>query len=396
MPSIFDSAIDLSTQDGRKMYTMACKPLGVVLKPDGSNKLAFRNAFKDRVHTCVWMNHMLIHNDTQDKNGVDLFENSIDRTTLITIEQVRAARKVRQTLDDAHEMLDVEMMYECLKNSVEEDVTTSIATKYEDIDRDGTMLWKVLMDTLTNKATKQQVRLWKANLRTLKLADYDNDVKAMNADIAKIVLNLSNADQEPEDLADHILAAYKKAPCNEFAVYITSLENEADRANRDLNADALMDQGLNKYDALLTSGNYATSDPKDAQILALQTQVQNLEDTVTKRPKRGDQSGANGRGNDSKKRKGREAWQLIAPKTGKPTNKAVNGCTYHWCAKPHGHDAVPLWGVHEPSKHKDTFKRQKKEETPPADGEKDKQAHVATLDLENSAFNEDTEDESEG
>ena len=116
------------------------------------------------------------------------------------------------------------MMYECLKNSVDEDVTTSIATKYEDIDRDGTMLWKVLMDALTNKATNQQVRLWKATLRTLKMADYDNDVKAMNAAVDKIVLNLSNADQEPEDLADHILAAYKKAPCNEFAVYITSIE----------------------------------------------------------------------------------------------------------------------------------------------------------------------------
>jgi hypothetical protein len=30
------------------------------------------------------------------------------------------------------------------------------------------------------------------------------------------VLSLNNADQEPEDLADH-LAAYKKAHCNKFA-----------------------------------------------------------------------------------------------------------------------------------------------------------------------------------
>ena len=226
------------------------------------------------------------------------------------------------------------------------------------------------------------------------MADYDNDVKAMNADIAKIVLNLSNADQEPEDLADHILAAYKKAPCNDFAVYITSLENEADCAIRDLDADALMEQGLNKYDALLTSGKYATSDPKDAQILALQTQVQNLEDTITRHPKR-DKNPANGRGDEGKKRKGREPWQLLAPKAEGPTSKTVNGRTFHWCGKPHGHDTVPLWGVHEPDKHKDTFKRQKTGGTPAAGGEV-AQAHVATLDLENNAFNEDTEDESEG
>jgi hypothetical protein len=131
--------------------------------------------------------------------------------------------------------------YECLKNSIEEDVATSITTKYEDINRDGTMLWKVLMDNVPNKAMKQHVPLWKATLRTLKMSDYDN-VTAMNAEIAKILLNLNNADQEPEDLADNILAVYKKAPCNEFAVYITSLKNEADRADCDLDADTLMDQ----------------------------------------------------------------------------------------------------------------------------------------------------------
>jgi hypothetical protein len=47
MSSILESAIDLGTGDGQKMYTMACKPLGVILKPDGTSKLTFHNAFKD-------------------------------------------------------------------------------------------------------------------------------------------------------------------------------------------------------------------------------------------------------------------------------------------------------------------------------------------------------------
>jgi hypothetical protein len=50
-------------------------------------------------------------------------------------------------------------MYECLKNSIEEEVATSVVTQYEYIDRDGIMLWKVLMYNLSNKATKQQVLL---------------------------------------------------------------------------------------------------------------------------------------------------------------------------------------------------------------------------------------------
>jgi hypothetical protein len=48
-------------------------------------------------------------------------------------------------------MLNIEMMYECLKKSNEEDMTTSITTKHEGIDRDSTILWKVFMDTLTSK-----------------------------------------------------------------------------------------------------------------------------------------------------------------------------------------------------------------------------------------------------
>jgi hypothetical protein len=126
---------------------------------------------------------MLVHNGTQDKNGVDLYEDIIYRTSLLTIDQVRDARELRQNLNNDREILDVEMMYECLKSSIEEDVATSIATKYEDIDQDGTMLWKVIMDNLSNKATKQQVRLCKATVRNLKMADYDNNVKTMNAEI---------------------------------------------------------------------------------------------------------------------------------------------------------------------------------------------------------------------
>ena len=396
MPSIFDSVIDLATHDGRKMYSMACKPLGVILKPDGSNKLAFRNAFKDRVRTCVWLDLLEVHNGTQDEHGVDLYEDIIDRTSLITMAQVRDARELRQNNNIQRELLDVEMMYECLKNSIEEDVATSIATKYEDIDRDGTVLWKVLMDNISSKATKQQVRLWKATLRNLKMSDYDYNVKAMNAEVSKIVLNLNNADHEPEDLADHILAAYKKAPCNEFAVFITSLENEADRADDDLDADILMEQGLTKYDALVTAGEYSTSDPKDAQILALQTQVQNLDDAIKKRTKK---TPADKRNPDKKneggdgKRKGREPWQLVPPKAGDPTTKTVNGRTFHWCSKPHGQDAVPLWGVHDPSQHKDTFKRQKTGGVPKEEG-KILEAHAAVVD--NNVFNEQTDDEDEG
>jgi hypothetical protein len=86
------------------------------------------------------------------------------------------------------------------------------------------------------------------------MADLDNNGKAVNIDITKVVLNLSHVDQEPKDLADLILSAYKKVLCIELAMYIMSLENKVDHANHGLNTDALMDQGFTKYNVLITSG----------------------------------------------------------------------------------------------------------------------------------------------
>jgi hypothetical protein len=94
---------------------------------------------------------------------------------------------------------------------------------------------------------------------------------------------------------------------------------------------------------------------------------------------------------ETAKPKGRLTWQLMPPKAGEPTSKAVNGCTFHWCTKPHGHDGVPIWGVHEPAKHKDVCKRQKTTGTTAED--KTPQAHVGTIKLNESAFNKDTEDD---
>ncbi len=126
--------------------------------------------------------------------------------------------------------------------------------------------------------------------------------------------------------------------------------------------------------------------------MALQTQVKHLADSVTKRRHKTDKKGDKTRCDDTKKQKGREQWQLTPPAAGKPTTKMVNGHTFHWCARPHGQDAVPLWGVHEPSLHRDAFKRAKTGATPPE--AEAVLAHAATL--TGSALNEDTDDEGEG
>jgi hypothetical protein len=61
--------------------------------------------------------HMLVHNGTQDKTGADFYEHIIDRTLLIMIEQVGDAQDHHQNSGDEQQILDVEKMPECLKNS---------------------------------------------------------------------------------------------------------------------------------------------------------------------------------------------------------------------------------------------------------------------------------------
>ena len=55
------------------------------------------------------------------------------------------------------------------------------------------------------------------------------------------------------------------------------LQNDADRADEDLDPETLMDEAEGKYNALETEGAYVVKDPRDAQIVALQARINKLE-----------------------------------------------------------------------------------------------------------------------
>jgi hypothetical protein len=100
MPSIFDSAMDLGTSDGQKMYTMCLQANWMSSSRQTALASSLFAAFKDRVCTCIWVNHLLIRNDTADENDIDLYEDIIDRPAFISLKQVRTARELCQTGGD--------------------------------------------------------------------------------------------------------------------------------------------------------------------------------------------------------------------------------------------------------------------------------------------------------
>jgi hypothetical protein len=108
---------------------------------------------------------------------------------------------------------------------------------------------------------------------------------------------------------------------------------------------------LIKYKTLKMKGLWEAPSPEQEQIIALTVVVSSLRTKAAskagvktkavvpgKPPKKGDKVPTKTR-ND-----GVFAWKDVAPATGEPTSKVVNGKTYYWCT----HHPTPMWALHNP------------------------------------------------
>ena len=400
MASPFDAPIDLTTGDGRKLFQMGIKPLAPILEADGTNSLAWGNSFKNRVRLCIWRTLLMVSQAgaLPDANNMVTTYHLVDRTSMVSLADVVADKDARDDAGDAQGLLKASMMYQCLYGSISADFQALIASDYDEIANDGPVLFKVIMNNLDTKATKQQIRLWKTELRTLKMETFEFNVKDLHTEVRQKILLLANVEETANDLAMSLIECYMGSPCQAFTDYVTSLENEADRTDTELNYKILMSQVQSKWASLVTGGKYHVVDPKDAQIVALQSRLETLEQAGSRKRQKtgtGSKTASVKQGNDdskeAKKPFVRIPWTTVAPPKGEPMTKVVKGKTFHWCDKLHGKDQIPLWVAHKPETHTQEFKRGS-----PATESTGKQANVATakcVTIDESAFSSDSNDD---
>jgi hypothetical protein len=212
---------------------------------------------------------------------------------------------------------------------------------------------KAIIDT---RATASQLRTNLINLDSY-MNVVDSNIRLFNQYVKINSEGLKARGESNDDLMVNLFRGYMQAMDQEFVKYIKDKKNSYDEG-ADIDADRLMELALNKYENLVTEGQWRALTPADEKLEALNATVDKLKDEnlrlskslKTKQQKgKGDQESKNKnkpkkKPNKNKKRQNEDmSWKKKPPKEGEPTTKQVQNNTWHWCLD---HLA---WVLHHPS-----------------------------------------------
>ena len=143
-------------------------------------------------------------------------------------------------------------------------------------------------------------------LERVKLGDYNNDVAAMLKDMQIWRLTLKENHSDPENFRRLLTDALLTGPNNTYNGFISRIVDDVESgigANAYITADALIVAAKARYNNMDDKSEWAAVDPRDAQILALATQlneirgIQQKQSTALATAKSGNANGNHGGNN---------------------------------------------------------------------------------------------------
>ena len=345
-------ALDLSKPEGSKLFNKAAEKLTFTFegKPDQVPQL--RQAIRNRAKL-YGFNRTIMTIPDDDGNGRSL----ITEHGMLSYEAVRnwaIANVVGQATRTAQ---DNEMLFQCLFNSVSEDVKKKLMPKTEETEVNevgiAALLYKCIIATVEveTKATIANIRVNLINLKT-KMKEMEFDISKFHQYVQQQLVSLASHGKTSEDLTVYLFLAYKSVPDEGFGKTIESKESEYLMGSIDLESKDLINFAQTCYDVRSTD----TSNPwlqksKDkvefealtANLNHLKSANEQLAKALTAKVANVTKKGAafNPK-TKSKANIGSFAWKDVAPKKDDRKTKGVNGKTHHWC---HKHKA---WTLHKP------------------------------------------------
>jgi hypothetical protein len=180
----------------------------------------------------------------------------------------------------------------------------------------------------------------------------DGNVKELNAYV-RLQRNLIAAGGGTcEDLAYHLIRAYKKTGDEEFTTYIKQKEQawKDGTLTWDSQGNELMKIAETYYIDAIENGVWRQASANQVRIIALEAQLLATENRMQSFALAGVHP-SNTKGKFDRQRDPRpprklrpqDAWKEVAPKAQDPKTKQVDRKTYHWCI-PH-----EMWTIHSSS-----------------------------------------------
>ena len=159
-----------------------------------------------------------------------------------------------------------------------------------------------------------------------------------------------------------LLTTYKSCTNDEFLHTIRHMEAISADQDKDINYQDLMVKAETVYDTLCQKKKWGKKDPRDEQILALQTKVEELSKRKKTTSNNNNSSSSTRKNNNnssssSQKKRRYPDWRYEKPKDGKKhIQKEVKGkmIDFWWC------DALEMWARHKPDKCKASKQKESK------------------------------------
>ena len=381
MASPFATFRDASTSDGRKLWEMATKPLKSEYDGGKSGYTIFKSQARNKIRTCHWtdINSFVV-------NG-QVFT-LVDNADLIPINDVHAAKEEReriiltgardmeqdegpnnqgftpqQVADAELQQFQAQMQHDCLVASITGDLELHVA-ELQNQDKtynDGPTLLKLIQDKARGKAVRQQMKNVRESIKNLSLKEHKWNITVFNDRLKSLIATLKKNEEQflDKDIADVVVNNYKLVKHQDFASMITLELNTAEKADKDVDYEELMEIGNAKFESLVTQGVWGKRTPQEEQILALQAQVRDLQSQHQKQGSKKGQNAPDSSSSNNKKKKNKrqpnqyEEWHFENPDNKSTMKKTVKikgaeqEVIYHWC-KNHNENKG-MWVRHKPS-----------------------------------------------
>ena len=363
-----DDALDYKTAEGKKIWKASTEPLTLKFDVEQKQVTSFKEQLIDRAEVAGWNqgqgNIMLI----PDENGVNRhLIKEYGRLTRAHIEEyVRtySTAPAGQPVPVTRRYQNDFQFYHCLTASLSDAGQLKVLAErhsYMINDRpSGSLFFKLLMQQaiVDTRATASHYRENLSNLDSY-IGTVDSNIRLFNHYVKINRDGLISREESIDDLMVNLFKGYLHASDREFVTYMKTKKDQYDEG-ADITAKQLMQLALNKYETLVTEGNWKARTPEQDQLLALTAQFDKIHDEnlrlskalkTDKNPnpkgdnkKKSDKSKPKKKVNKNKKRQQEDmAWKKTPPRDGDPHTKQVNNKTWHWCPD---HMA---WGWHDPA-----------------------------------------------
>lgn len=346
-----DVVINMSTPEGRKLFTTSIAPILPTFEGKQEELLIFLSHIKDKGAMLGW-------NDTIFKINIGtaaapVYKNIVTQHGQITIAQCQAKATAFLAEAAGNRETQLSNMFRLsLVASISNDVYTKLMMReneYTIVDHEGkdvadgaTML--MVMIAIVSIETRSTVSLLRATLRKLPdaMAECGSDIQAFNVFVNTQIRALNVRGETTQDLLTALFSAYLVAENAVFVTYIQDLESKyEDGSTATLSASELMVQAEDKYKTMIEKKTWEIKSKDQKQLFALQTAFEDFKiahkqapiaPAVTPHLTRAD------------KRKGARTdttpppaaarggkWKHIAPKAGEPTHKRVGEKDFIYC-----------------------------------------------------------------